>query len=236
MGQSAAAFQNRYPYSGKIICEEHSAAFHRQILKSKSGEQEVWQCRVYRQRGRACCTAPQVKSAELDGIMAAIFLDAVTEKEQLISELTKLIRAAAEEKDDTHELERLEGEVRRLEAKKDKLLEMSIRGMISNEELKARNDGFNQQIEVLRKRYGGIEADRKKRDSNAERLEAIKTAIESKLLQKEIDSELITTILEKIVVKRQSSREQLMLDIYLKSGEQYSAEYDRKKLSFRLES
>ena len=31
--QSAAGFHNRYPYSGKIFCEEHGASFHRQVLK-----------------------------------------------------------------------------------------------------------------------------------------------------------------------------------------------------------
>ena len=51
--QSAAEFHNRYPYSGKIICEEHGTSFHRQVLKSAKGEKEVWQCRVYRNRGRA---------------------------------------------------------------------------------------------------------------------------------------------------------------------------------------
>ena len=55
--QSAAEFHNRYPYSGKIICEEHGTTFHRQLQKSKAGEKEVWQCRVYRNRGRAACSA-----------------------------------------------------------------------------------------------------------------------------------------------------------------------------------
>ena len=35
--QSAAEFHNRYPYSGKIICEEHGTSFHRQVLKSAKG-------------------------------------------------------------------------------------------------------------------------------------------------------------------------------------------------------
>ena len=56
--QIAAEFHNRYPYSGKIVCEEHGTSFHRQTLKSAQGEKEVWQCRVYRNRGRAACSAP----------------------------------------------------------------------------------------------------------------------------------------------------------------------------------
>ncbi len=58
--QRAAEFHNRYPYSGKIICEDHGASFHRQVLKSAKGREEAWQCRVYRNRGRAACSAPQL--------------------------------------------------------------------------------------------------------------------------------------------------------------------------------
>jgi len=67
--QSAAEFHNRYPYSGKIICEEHGASFHRQLLKSAKGEKEVWQCRVYRDKGRAACSATQLRTVELNQIM-----------------------------------------------------------------------------------------------------------------------------------------------------------------------
>lgn len=56
--QNSTEFHNRYPYRGKIIFEEPRTSFHRQVLKSSKGEKEVWQCRVYRNRGRAACSAP----------------------------------------------------------------------------------------------------------------------------------------------------------------------------------
>ncbi|NLB56471.1 MAG: recombinase family protein [Lentisphaerae bacterium] len=71
--QSAAEYHNRYAYSGKLVCEAHGTSFHRQVLKSKKGSKEVWECKVYRQRGRAFCTAPQLRTSELNEIMARIF-------------------------------------------------------------------------------------------------------------------------------------------------------------------
>ena len=82
--QSAAEFHNRYPYSGKIICEEHGTTFHRQLQKSKAGEKEVWQCRIYRDKGRKACSAPQVRTAELDQIMAEIFDQLAQNKQAII--------------------------------------------------------------------------------------------------------------------------------------------------------
>nr|WP_325216593.1 recombinase zinc beta ribbon domain-containing protein [uncultured Oscillibacter sp.] len=55
--QREAAFHNRYPYSGKIICEEHGSSFHRQVLKSSKDSAEVWQCRVCQNKGRTACPA-----------------------------------------------------------------------------------------------------------------------------------------------------------------------------------
>lgn len=58
--QSRAEFHNRYPYSGKIICEEHGTSFHRHTIKSNSGEKEVWQCKIY--HAKMSITTPKTHS------------------------------------------------------------------------------------------------------------------------------------------------------------------------------
>ena len=82
---SGADFHNRYPYSGKIICEEHGKGYHRQLYKTQGGSQEVWQCRVYRDRGRAGCSSPQLWTTDLNQIMARIFEGLVQDKEAVIN-------------------------------------------------------------------------------------------------------------------------------------------------------
>ena len=66
---SGLSFHNRYPYSAKIYCEKHGTTFHRQVIQTKKGQQEVWQCKVYRSHGRAACSAPQIRSCDLDLIL-----------------------------------------------------------------------------------------------------------------------------------------------------------------------
>jgi len=80
---SGPSFHNRYPYSTKIICEEHGTTFHRQVPESAAGDKEVWQCKVYRQKGRAACSAPQIRSSELDQIMAQIFTEMMKDKDSI---------------------------------------------------------------------------------------------------------------------------------------------------------
>ncbi len=36
------------------------------MIQTKKGQQEVWQCKVYRSHGRAACSAPQIHSCDLD--------------------------------------------------------------------------------------------------------------------------------------------------------------------------
>lgn len=230
--QSGATFHNRYPYSGKIICEEHGTSFHRQVLKSAKGNQEVWQCRVYRDKGRAACSAPQLRTVELDQIMADIFNQLAQNKEAIIDAVVAVLQSVPDEHDYTQDIRRIEEELSSLRAKKDRLLEMSIEDAISTAEFKQRNDGFNQQAQALEERLEALQAEAEKGRRTAEQLEEIRAALERELsFQNGINSALVTTILDKIVVKKDSTKERIHLDIHLKFGGPWEAALNRANSS-----
>ncbi len=232
--QSGAAFHNRYPYSGKIICEEHGTSFHRQVLKSAKGDKEVWQCRVYRDKGRAACSAPQLYTAELDRIMADIFNQLARNKQAIIDAVLAVLQAVPDEHDYAQDLRRMEEELSAIQAKKDRLLEMSIEGVITMAEFKQRNDGFNQQVQTLEEKRTALQLEAEKGRRTTGQLEGIRIALEEELsFQKNINSALVITILDKITVKKCSTREVLHLDIYLKFGGPWRAIFDRENSSFR---
>ena len=231
--QSAAEFHNRYPYSGKIICEEHGTSFHRQVLKSAKGEKEVWQCRVYRNRGRAACSAPQMRTAELDQIMAQIFDQLAQDKSAIVDAVMKVIQAVPNEHDYRQDAGRIESELSAIYAKKDRLLEMSIEGALSTAEFKQRNDAFNQQIHELEGQMEVLKTEEEKSQISVEQLGKIKAALEAELsFQNGVNSALVATILDHIVVKKGSTKEEVHLDIYLKFGDPYGVVFDRENSSF----
>ena len=233
--QSAAEFHNRYPYSGKIICEEHGTSFHRQVLKSKTGEKEAWQCRIYRDKGRAACSAPQLLTTELDRIMAGIFDQLAQNKQAIINAIIAILQSVPDEHDYTQDIRRIEEDLSAIRLKKDRLLEMNIEGIITTAEFKQRNDGFNQQIKSLKERLSAIQTEAEKGRRATARLEEIRTALEQELtFQNGINSALVTTILDHITVKKCSTKEALHLDIYLKFGGPWGSVFDRKKSSFRF--
>lgn len=231
--QSAAEFHNRYPYSGKIICEEHGTSFHRQVRKSAKGVKEAWQCRVYRNRGRAGCSAPQVLTAELDQIMAQIFDQLAQDKRAIVEAVLNVIEAVPSEHDYQQDAKRINAEISSICSKKDRLLEMSIEGALSTVEFKQRNDGFNQQLKELEGQLQVLKAEEEKSKISVDQLNKIKTALEEELsFQNGIHSALVTTILDHIVVKKGSTREEVHLEIHLKLGDPYEVVYDRKNSSF----
>lgn len=231
--QSAAEFHNRYPYSGKIICEEHGTSFHRQVLKSAKGEKEIWQCRVYRNRGRAACSAPQMRTSELDQIMAQIFNQLAQDKSAIVDAVIKVIQAVPNEHDYRQDAGRIEAELSAIYAKKDRLLEMSIEGALSTAEFKQRNDAFNQQIHKLERQIEVLKVEEEKSQISVEQLGKIKAALEEELsFQNGVNSALVATILDHIVVKKGSTKEEVHLDIYLKFGDPYGGVFDRGNSSF----
>ena len=233
--QSAAAYHNRYAYSGKLICEEHGTSFHRQVLKSAKGDSEVWQCRVYRQRGRAACSAPQLRTSELDEVMANIFVRIIRDKNAIIDALVDIIDRVPDPCSYLRGTEKLEAEIVGINTKKDRLLEMSMEGVISLTEFKTRNEGFNDQLLALEKKRSALQVEQAKSASLATKPEQIKAALQRELdFADGINSELVATILDHIVVKQDSTKDEIYLEVHLKFGGTRDVRFMREKSSPRF--
>ena len=223
---SGLSFHNRYPYSAKIYCEEHGTTFHRQVIQTKKGQQEVWQCKVYRSHGRAACSAPQIHSCDLDLILSDIFKELVRDKEKIIDSLVTVLTNIPKEVDYGKLRCQVENEMDDLERKKNRLLDLSIAGALTVEEFKERNDAFNVQILECQGKLTAIRQEEENRSSEELDIPAIRQALDEALrFTGEIDTALVATILDKVVVKKESTKDAIHLDIFLKLGSTYEAVY-----------
>ena len=223
---SGVSFQNRYPYSAKIICEEHNTTFHRQVLENKKGKQEVWQCKVYRSHGRSGCSAPQIRSSEVDAILTEIFKELMKDKQAIIDSLVKVITSVPKEVDYDRLRSRVQEEMDEIEKKKDRLLDLSIAGALDAPEFKKRNDALNVRLRECESQLSAIRQEEERAVDNKLNEAEIRRVLDRELsFEGEPNSALLTTILDKIVVKKGSTKEEIHLDIYLKLGQQYEAIY-----------
>ena len=223
---SGVSFHNRYPYSAKIYCEEHGTTFHRQVIQTKKGQQEVWQCKVYRSHGRGACSAPQIRSSDLDLILSDIFKELVRDKEKIIDSLVTVLTNIPKEVDYGKLRCQVENEMDDLERKKNRLLDLSIAGALTVEEFKERNDAFNAQILECQGKLIAIRQEEESRSSEELDIPAIRRALDEALrFTGEIDTALVATILDRVVVKKESTKDDIHLDIFLKLGSTYEAVY-----------
>ena len=223
---SGLSFHNRYPYSAKIYCEEHGTTFHRQVIQTKKGQQEVWQCKVYRSHGRAACSAPQIRSSDLDFILSDIFKELIRDKQKIIDSLVTVLTNIPKEVDYGKLRCQVENEMDDLERKKNRLLDLSIAGALTVEEFKERNDAFNAQILACQGKLTAIRQEEESRSSEELDVPAIRQALDRALsFTGDIDTALVATILDRVVVKRESTKDAIRLDIFLKLGGVYEAVY-----------
>ena len=223
---SGLSFHNRYPYSAKIYCEEHGTTFHRQVIQTKKGQQEVWQCKVYRSHGRAACSAPQIHSCDLDLILSDIFKELVRDKEKIIDSLVTVLTNIPKEVDYGKLRCQVENEMDDLERKKNQLLDLSIAGALTVEEFKERNDAFNAQILECQGKLTAIRQEEENRTSEELDIPVIRQALDEALsFTGNIDTALVATILDRVVVKRESTKDAIRLDIFLKLGGVYETVY-----------
>lgn len=82
------SYQNKYLYSGKIVCGEHGTCYHHTVYKYKSGNKELWTCKEYGNGNK--CRNPLVYTSEIDAVMKEVYSRIVCEKTSII--LRKTLR------------------------------------------------------------------------------------------------------------------------------------------------
>ena len=205
------------------------------LERSAKGDKEVWQCKVYRQKGRAACSAPQIRSTELDQIMAEIFGEMVKDKNAIVDSLVTVLVNVPKEMDYERMIAQVQGGIEATKQKKDRLLDLHIAGAITIAEFKERNDGLNDQLKEQESQLAAIRQEQANVGSRELDINAIRKELYATLsFEGEIDSALVATILDKIIVKKESTKKEIHLDIYLKLGQKYEAIYSPQKSSASL--
>ena len=230
--QSGAEFHNRYPYSGKIICEEHGTSFHRHVHKSKRrGKVECWNCKLYRQKGKeGGCNSPTMYSSELDRVLAKVFERVTDEKSSAMQEYIRELKDFAEQQDHSAELETLEGQISALADKKEKLLELTLDGALSNAEFKKRNEQYNEKIKDLEERCSGLKNAGRALAERIRRVEKLSKTIEQQWNANcGFSREMSRALVDHIVVDADETNTKIYLDIVLTLDKEYHAAYTRPK-------
>lgn len=230
------AFQNRYPYSGKLICGEHGTSYHRHVYKSKAGERECWNCRMYRLLGKKDgCDSPTLYTDELDEVMKRVYGEISVDRERIADELCGIYRKRLADASPESVLGGLDREAAHIAEKKDRLLELYTAGILSAKDYGTQNDALNKKLGEAEKK---LEEKRKLSASARNNGENISDSALRGAIIKALDPETGAAgsyngvLLDKITVTKESENS-VRLDIALYCGVKMTAfKYPDHSISF----
>ena len=211
------SYQNKYVYSGKIICMEHNAPYYHARYHYKTGDKEVWQCREYSAKGRAGCHSPTVYTTELDEIMRQVADLLIENKTEIIQKMMRVYCKIGEKSTLKADIAKLEVDLKTVLQRKDKILDLNINGRLSDEEFQERNRKFNDEADELRKRIANLRDQQIKSEDIADSIEALREIITKELdFSNGMDQDLVDRLVYRIEVHRTNEENSLLLKVYLK--------------------
>lgn len=211
------SYQNKYKYSGKIICMEHNAPYYHARYHYKTGDKEVWQCREYSAKGRAGCHSPTVYTTELDEIMRQVADLLIENKTEIIQKMMRVYCKIGEKSTLKADIAKLEVDLKTVLQRKDKILDLNINGRLSDEEFQERNRKFNDEADELRKRIANLRDQQIKSEDIADSIEALREIITKELdFSNGMDQDLVDRLVDRIEVHRTNEENSLLLKVYLK--------------------
>ena len=209
------SYQNKYLYSGKIICGEHGTCYHHTIYRYKSGDKELWTCKEYGNGNK--CRNPLVYTPEIDAVMREVYNTIVCEKSSIVNDLIELYKESGSAKSIAKSKHKIQSDINAILAKKDKLLDLVMDDRLSNEEFEQRNNAFNKQIESFRARLSKLDEDEQKSLDFKESIENLRSAISNELdFSDDLGKNVVDSFIDKIVVCKSDAENEINLKIFLK--------------------
>ena len=179
--EDRSSYQNKYAYSGKILCGVHHQPYYRAVYRYPSGDKEVWQCREYAKKGRSGCPSPIVYTSELDDIMRSVLEEVSLHKVEIIYELLQVYASVEQGNKTAQRMAACQAQMDEILRRKDKLLDLSIDGRISDREFSLRNDRFNGELETLQKQLQDLKEQQLKDRDMMQSIQALRQVIAREL-------------------------------------------------------
>lgn len=217
-------FKNRYAFSGLMFCKEHGGqecmpGFNR-ISGNKRSNKPAWACSKYITHGLKECESPIIQENELIEIFKVVLENFLSNKEEIIEDLLNKYKKFNQTRDYDIDISKQEENINGLQAKKDKLLELTIKNFLSDEEFYKRNEKLNKEIENCNKVIRELKEEKENVSQIEENMKRIKKTLEKEIKIEENIEDLIKLLVDKIYVSKiDNDRKHIKLEIYFKIGD-----------------
>lgn len=206
--KKSSGIQSRFPYSGKIKCEEHGTYYYRKMWKDRKVPQEGWCCKVYLAKGRKACPSPHLYTRDLDAILTKIGEDILENNKKYQSDIDELISLYAKTTpsrvDYSGEIKKLSVDIAKIDAKKDKVLELYTDDDISKDEYLESKDKLDKDKKKLSAKIEALKKEQSEADNHTSILEEVRKELSLAGKSKKTALEVAQSMLKEITVLKES--------------------------------
>lgn len=210
--------EEKYIYSSKIYCKCHNTLFYRR-KQCKKTDDSTWLCSEYLTKGKSYCNSPNIREKELDYILKDIFSKTIIDLSKVKRILLKIYKKEQQSNINTKKLLEDKSLIKR---KKDKLFELIVNKDISNEEFKEKNDSLNRMLEEVTEKLKKATVDNLPNNK-------LEHLIDKKLTSKNTFKNIVSLLLEKIVVSKENDDISLIIYMRYKIANVISYNYSFKR-------
>ncbi len=213
--EDKSIYKNRYLYSAKIFCGQHNTVFHRREFR-KNKKDITWVCSEYLKNGKSTCDSPNIRESELDAIFKDLISKLQIDSNEVIDTLMNYYKHLEIDTGIDEEINIREKEINNLYAKKDKLLELSLQGSLSNTEFYERNNLFNEKIKILDNELNKLKSQKEELKGTTDKTQELAEILKQKVNSKSTIDKIISSLLERIVVSKIcNDKNNMELNIFL---------------------
>jgi site-specific DNA recombinase len=204
----------KYPYTSKIICGNDGCKYSRMTNKNNKLKPR-WACCNYIKYRLNVCKSPIIYECDLDNIFINILKNLFNLNDIIKTLADYYINCKNNIEYDTV-ISNIENNIKKLNLKKEKILDLLINNIITNNEYKEKNNNYNNDISILKKKIDILKEEKNKKSITPQKLI---NEVKEKLKYKDILEDFINTFLEKVIVyKNNDDRKDLTLEIYMNIG------------------
>lgn len=216
---SAPCNQGIYRYSGKIISGFDAApgvSFTRYMYRYKDTEREGWQCRNHKDAAHPGNIGPTLYSDELDMIVQKMLHDLLGGYDAMIADLMLRYQSATTGQQIEKRVAALRKEQETIEKKRRKLLDLYEDDAITKDEYMARSAQHKARLDAIQEEREALNVSSDKSRQMLEQLDELKQSVSRMAKESTPSKETIDSLVDKIVVRGDSTKKAINLDITLK--------------------
>ncbi len=208
-------YKNRYLYSAKIYCKNHNEVFHRR--KSRKNQKDItWVCKEYLRNGKKSCDSPNIRESELNKIFEDLMKAFQIDSKKIINILMNYYKHLIIENDNNEKIKELEKEINSIYAKKDKILELSFQGGLSNSEFMLHNNSLNEKLKKIESNLNSLYAEKNKTKNLNDKIIELSNIIKLKVGSITTRDKIINLFLDHILVSKiNNDKNHMKLNIFL---------------------